>query len=70
MPTHKNDQKEPVTMAKRFMTFCFAVLAGVVLLYLAVQLLSAFWGWLALLAVIALTIHVGIRLAGRRRDRW
>ena len=70
MPTHKNDQKEPVTVAKRFMTFCVAVLAGVVLLYLTVQLLSQFWGWLVLLAAIAVTIYVGIRVAGRRRDRW
>ena len=70
MPIHKNDQKEPVTMAKHFMTFCIAVLAGVVLLYLAVQLLSQFWGWLALLAVVAVIIYVGIRVAGRRRNRW
>jgi uncharacterized membrane protein YdbT with pleckstrin-like domain len=70
MPTHKNDQKEPITMAKSFMTFCVAVLAGIVLLYLAVQLLSVFWGWLVLLVVVALIVYVGIRIVGRRRDRW
>ena len=70
MPIHKNDQKEPVTMAKHFMTFCIAVLAGVVLLYLAVQLLSQFWGWLALLAVIAITSYVVVRVLRARRDRW
>jgi putative flippase GtrA len=70
MPTHKNDQKEPVTMAKRFMTFCVAVLAGVVLLYLAVHLLSQFWGWLALLAVVAITSYVVVRILRARRDRW
>jgi Flp pilus assembly protein TadB len=70
MATRKNDQKEPVTMVKRFTAFCVTVLAGVVLLYLAVQLLSQFWGWLVLLAVVAVTIYIGIRVAGRRRDRW
>jgi Flp pilus assembly protein TadB len=70
MPTHKNDQKESVTMAKRFMTFCVTVLAGVVLLYLAVQLLSQFWGWLVLLAVIAISTYVVIRMLRARRNRW
>ena len=70
MPTHKNDQKEPITMAKRFMTFCAAVLAGIVLLYLAVQLLSQFWGWLVLLAVVAITSYVVVRILRARRDRW
>ena len=70
MPTHKNDQKEPVTMAKRFMMFCLAVLAGVALLYLAVHLLSQFWGWLALLAAIAITSYVVVRILRARRDRW
>ncbi len=69
MPT-KNDQKEPVTMAKRFMTFCIAVLAGVLLLYLAVQLLSQFWGWLMLLAAVAIAGYVVIRILQARRDRW
>jgi putative flippase GtrA len=70
MPTHKNDNKEPITMAQRFLTFCLAVLAGVVLLYLAVQLLTQFWGWLMLLAAVAIIVYMGIRVAVRRRDRW
>ena len=70
MPTHKNDNKEPITMAQRFLTFCLAVLAGVVLLYLAVQLLSQFWGWLALLAAVAITSYVVVRVLRARRDRW
>ena len=70
MPTHKNDNKEPITMAQRFLTFCLAVLAGVVLLYLAVQLLTQFWGWLMLLAAVAIIVYMGIRVAMRRRDRW
>jgi len=71
MPTHKkNDNKEPITMAQHFLTFCLAVLAGVVLLDLAVQLLSVFWGWLVLLAVVAITCYVVVRILRVRRDRW
>jgi hypothetical protein len=67
MPT---PNKEPTTMAKRFMTFCFAVLAGIVLLYLAVQLLAQFWGWLVLLAAIVIAGYIIVRLLRARRDRW
>ncbi len=70
MPINKKDQKEPVTMAKRFMGFCSAVLVGIVLLYFAVQLLSVFWGWLVLLAVVAGAIYIVVRLLRARRDRW
>lgn len=70
MPAHKNDNKEPITMAQRFLTFCLAVLAGVVLLYLAVQLLSQFWAWLVLLAAVAITSYVVVRIIRERRDRW
>lgn len=70
MPTNRNDPKEPVTMAKRFMTFCAAVLVGVALLYFAVQLLSQFWGWLVLLAAVAITGYVVIRILRARRNRW
>jgi putative flippase GtrA len=70
MPALKNDKKEPITLAKRFLTFCVAVLAGIVLLYLAVQLLSQFWGWLVLLAAVAITSYVVVRILRARRDRW
>jgi hypothetical protein len=57
-------------MAKRFMTFCGAVLVGVLLLYFAVQLLSVFWGWLVLLAVAAVVIYTVVRVIRARGDRW
>lgn len=65
-----NHDKEPVTMARRFLTFCLAVLAGIALLYLAIQLLSQFWGWLVLLAVVAGAIYVVFLILRWRRDRW
>lgn len=57
-------------MAQRFIVFCLAVLVGVVLLHLAVQLLSQFWGWLALLAGICTAVYVAILIVRARRDRW
>lgn len=70
MPTLKNDNKEPISMAKRFLTFCAAVLAGIVLLSLAAQLLSQFWGWLVVCVVVAITNYVIVRVLRARRDRW
>lgn len=67
MPT---PDKEPITMARRFLTLCLAVLVGVFLLSLAVELLSQFWGWLVLLAVLAISTYVVVRVLRARRDRW
>lgn len=61
---------EPTSLAKRFFGFCVAVLVGIVLLYLAIQLLSQFWGWLLLLALIALGIYLTVVVIRWRRDRW
>jgi uncharacterized membrane protein YdbT with pleckstrin-like domain len=67
MPT---SDKEPTTMAKRFLTFCLAVFVGIALLYFAVRLLSQFWGWLVLLAIVVITGWVVIVVVRARRDRW
>lgn len=67
MPT---PDKEPVTMARRFLTLCLAVLAGVFMLSLAVQLLSQFWVWLVLIAVVALDVWIISIMIRARRDRW
>lgn len=61
---------EPTTLARRFLSFCVAVLAGIVLLYLAAQLLAEFWGWLLLLAVLVAVIWITTRIVKMRRDRW
>ena len=61
---------EPTSMAKRFLTFCLSILAGVVLLYLAVQLLAQFWGWLLLIALIVAAIYAGVVIVRWSRSRW
>lgn len=65
----KND-KEPVTVASRILGFCFAVFVSVILLYLAVELLAAIWGWLLLVAVIITAVWIALLIYRRWRDRW
>lgn len=61
---------EPTTLAKRFVAFCLSVLAGIVLLYLAVQLLAQFWGWLLLIAGIVAAVWITVQVVRSRRNRW
>ncbi len=63
-------EKDPTTMAKRFLSLCATVLMGVILLYLAVWLLSLFWGWLVLLSVAVIVILVIVRVMQAHRNRW
>ncbi len=61
---------EPTSLARRFLGFCAAVFAGVVLLALALQILAQIWGWLAVLAVLGVLTFAGVRIARWRRERW
>jgi hypothetical protein len=61
---------EPTSLARRFLGFCASVLIGIVLLSLAIQLLSQFWGWLVLLAFIAGCIYLMVVAVRWRRNRW
>lgn len=61
---------EPSSMARRFLSLCLAVLVGVVLLYLAIWLLSQFWGWLVLLAAVAALSWLAVVVYRWRRNRW
>lgn len=65
----END-KEPVTVAWRIIGFCFAVLLGVIMLTLALELLAAIWGWLLLVAGIVAFAWIVAVLYRRWRDRW
>ena len=68
--SHKKDDKEPSTMGQRILGFCFAVFVGVILLYLAVELLAQFWGWRTLVAVIIAGFWVALVIYRRSRDGW
>lgn len=66
----KNDDKrEPVPLMTRFFRGCLLLLAGVIMLWLALQFLAQFWGWLLLLAAIAGLIYAAIWYIRWRRDR-
>jgi heme/copper-type cytochrome/quinol oxidase subunit 4 len=66
----KNNDKEPSTVASRILGFCFAVFLGVILLSIALELLSAIWGWLVLVAAIVAVIWIGFGIYRRWRDGW
>lgn len=66
----KNDKKGTTTMGQKLLGFCLAVLLSVILLYLAVELLARFWGWLVLIAAIVLALWIGVTIYRWRRDRW
>lgn len=69
MPEH--DGKDPVPLMTRFFRACLLALAGVVVLWLALQLLAQFWGWLLLLAgLIGLVYGVVWFIRWRRDRRW
>lgn len=65
-----SSDKDPITMGRRFLGFCVSLFLGVAVLWLTVQLLSQFWGWLVLLAVVGAVGWVTVLVVRRRRDRW
>ena len=74
MPEKKNDNNakkdEKVTMSQHFFHACLLIFGGILVLWLAVQLLAQFWIWLAALAGIALVGWIAFRIIQARRNRW
>lgn len=50
----------PPSIVQRFFRGCLLVLGSIVALWLALELLAQFWGWLLLIAGIALTLCAGV----------
>ena len=63
-------EPDPKTWAQRFFAFGLLSLGGVVLLYLAIQLLAQFWGWLLLIFGFMAAIWVTVAVIRGRRNRW
>lgn len=61
---------DPKTWAQRFFHFCLLTLVGVVLLWLALQLLAQFWGWIVLIAAIVAVAWITIAVMRFRCNRW
>jgi Flp pilus assembly protein TadB len=65
----KQDEEKPETLMSKFFRACLLAFAGVFVLWLAVQLLAQFWGWLLLLAAIAGLVSAAVWFVRWRRDR-
>lgn len=50
----------PTSIAARFFRACLLVLGGILALWLALELLGRFWGWLLLMGGVALVLCVAI----------
>lgn len=65
----KTDDEKPEALMSKFFHFCLLALAGVFVLWLALQLLAQFWGWLVLLAALAALAWGIVWFVRWRRDR-
>lgn len=50
----------PPTVTTRFFRACLLILGGVVAIWLALELLAQFWGWILLISVIVLVLCAAV----------
>ncbi|WP_448810389.1 hypothetical protein [Agromyces bauzanensis] len=50
----------PPPATQRFFRACLLILGGIVALWLALELLAQFWGWLLVIASIALVLCAAV----------
>ena len=67
--TKKPDDKKPEPMMTRLFHACLLILGTVIVLWLALELLAQFWGWLLLVAAVVALIWAAVWFVGWRRDR-
>jgi NADH:ubiquinone oxidoreductase subunit 2 (subunit N) len=56
----------PKNIAQRFFDLCLLLLGGIIALWVALQFLAQFWGWLVLVAAIWALVAI----MRARRNRW
>ncbi|MFT4259483.1 hypothetical protein [Microbacterium sp.] len=67
----KPDDKKPETLMDKFFRACLLALGGVIVLWLALQLLAQFWGWLLLAAALCGLAWATVWFVRwRRNGRW
>lgn len=64
------DQSDPRSLAARFRDGCLLILAGVVALTIAFDLLARIWGWIVLTFLLLAVAWGGLRVWRSRRNRW
>ena len=64
--------KEPTprNLAQRFFDLCLLLLGGIIALWVALQFLAQFWGWLVLIVVLVCAIWALVAVLRVRRNRW
>lgn len=62
-------ENSPSSPPQRFFRGCLYVLGGIVALWLALELLAQFWGWILLAAAIALAVWTSVVSYQLWRDR-
>jgi ABC-type uncharacterized transport system permease subunit len=60
----------PKNLAQRFFDLCLLLLGGIIALWVALQFLAQFWGWIVLIAVLVGAIWALIAVLRARRNRW
>ena len=62
-------ENSPRPLPQLFFRGCLYLLGGIVALWLALELLAQFWGWIVLAAAATLAIWVGVVSYQLWRDR-
>jgi len=57
-------------MSQTFLRTCLTFLAGIIALWIALELLARFWMWLLLIAGIGAAGYIVFRIIRARQDRW
>ena len=51
---------KPPTIVQRFFRACLLILGGMIALWLALELLAQFWGWILLILVVVLVLCAAV----------
>jgi uncharacterized membrane protein YdbT with pleckstrin-like domain len=51
---------KPPTLVQRFFRACLLILGGILALWIALEILAQFWGWILLTGVIVLTLCAAV----------
>jgi hypothetical protein len=60
----------PKCLAQRFFDLCLLLLGGVIALWVALQFLAQFWGWIVLIVVLVVATWALVANLRARRKRW